>query len=173
MVCNNAHRLVFFIISSVSIARKTFDSFDDWLEYFCKINRSFSLQNTVCAFQSHSSINILFWKRNECFFVYAVILHKYIIPNFHPVCAVSAFIWTSRRKSFAYPIEYFCIRTARTSWTCCPPVIACRKICNFIFWHSIFFPKSCGFFISWSIFVTSKNCNRDFSRIKTKPLWRS
>ena len=92
VVCNNADASVLFFVSSVCIAGKRFNRLDYRLEHFRKINACFSLKNAVRAFKSHTGVNVLLRKFFKSLFIYAVELHKNVVPDFKPVLAVCSLV---------------------------------------------------------------------------------
>ncbi len=146
------------------------DFLEDWSKEICLIDRLHLIECHSTSLDSHTGIHTLCRQILECIRINTIILHEDIIPDLHPIRTICSLIWSMRRFPFTHPIEYLSIWTTRTRRTSCPPVILCRQIGNLIYRHTDRFPDICRFFITRSIDITLKYCERDHLWIKSEPI---
>jgi hypothetical protein len=136
-----------------------------------------TIERDGTSLYTHTSIYTLCRKSLECVSIDAVVLHEYIVPEFHPFFWICSDIRTTRRLPLSHPVKYLSIWTTRTSWTRCPPVILGRKSSNTFITEveSILFPDIFPdlyrLSIEWSILISGEYCHRYHLRIKPKPFW--
>lgn len=116
---------------------------ENWSKEIGLIDTLHLIKCHCTSLDTHTSIYTLCWKTNESIRINTIVLHKYVIPDFHPHLGIRFFIRSTRRFSFAHPIKYLRIWTTRTRWSYCPPIILSWQVCDTIFRHSDRFPDIC------------------------------
>ena len=170
MVGDDTHRFLCF--RSVFLTKSFFYHFDNVGKYISIIHSFYSIERWGNSFQPHPRINTLSCESRKCSICIFIVLHKHIVPDFHPFFWFFFYVTSLRRKlSFSNPVKYLCVRATWSRLTCrSPPVILFWEETNSIFRNSLCFPKLYWLIITRSIFVSFKYSNRKHLRVDSHPL---
>src|SRR5690606_14100329 len=98
--------------------------FKHTLEKFRVIHGTVTIQYSNHAIETHASVYIFLFQRNQRTISLFFKLHEHIVPDFYPALVVFGLLEIFRsRSAVIYPIKHFRVRSAWSGCPGSPPVV--------------------------------------------------